>query len=268
MPAYDAFTYLAPVQFALYQGMLNAITRASGPALALHAREADPLDELVAVQAVPPMLAFICGLPMVRHNAAGREPLLPVVAPVYAHPRYENRAEYFADVIVRRDSAYQSLADLQGATFAFNDVGSNSGHHMLRHALWVSGAPAPFFGRTLPSGAHSQSVRLVASGQVDCAAIDSTVLEQMLRAEPTLTSQIRVVHSVGPYPVPPLAILSRYATRLEQFQAILSQPDAALSQLLGEYGIARLEPVSLREYESIWLMYSTVEQAGYQILDL
>jgi phosphonate transport system substrate-binding protein len=267
MPAYDAFSYLAPVQFALYEGILDAITRASGPALALQAREGDPLEELHVVQAVPPMLAFICGLPMVRHNAAGREPLLPVVAPVYEHPRYENRPEYFADIIVRHDSAYQSLHNLQGATFAYNDAGSNSGHHMLRHALWVSGMPAPFFGRTVPSGAHSQSVRLVASGQVDCAAIDSTVLEQMLRAEPALTSQIRVVHSVGPCPVPPLAILSRYAIRLEQFQAILSHPDAELSQLLREYGIVRLEPVSLREYESIWLMYSTVEQAGYRILD-
>jgi phosphonate transport system substrate-binding protein len=143
---------------------------------------------------------FICGLPYTRAS----DRLTPLAAPVMAAPRYGGLPIYFSDVVVRADSPFQSFADLRGARWAFNEPGSLSGHIMVLAHLAALRMSVGYFASARESGAHLQSLRLVRDGEVDAAAIDSTVLELAIRDQPDIAAELRVVASLGPYPAPPL----------------------------------------------------------------
>jgi phosphonate transport system substrate-binding protein len=46
----------------------------------------------------------------------------------------------------------------------------------------------------------------VLSGLSDCTGIDSTVLESEMRHHPELAEQLRVVETIGPWPIPPVVV--------------------------------------------------------------
>jgi phosphonate transport system substrate-binding protein len=123
-----------------------------------------------------------------------------------AGARYQNQPIYFSDVIVRRDSLFENFEDLRGATWAYNEVGSQSGYHIVRYKLAKIGADGSFFGKIVASGAHLNSLAMVLAGEADGAAIDSTVLAMAQREEPTLANQIRIIEALGPSPIPPWVV--------------------------------------------------------------
>jgi phosphonate transport system substrate-binding protein len=93
-----------------------------------------------------------------------------------AAPRYEDRPIYFTDVVVRHDRPWQSFADLRGRSYAFNHPGSHSGYNVPRDHLLRLGETRGYFGRTVASGSHPTSIRMVEAGEVDASGIDSTGL--------------------------------------------------------------------------------------------
>ena len=124
-------------------------------------------------------IGWICGRPYVELLAAGA-PISLLAAPVMAGARYGGRPIYFSDVVVRRDSRFQSFADLRGASWATNEPGSQSGYHVTRYHLARLGEMGRYFGRAVASGGHARSLQMVLAGEVDASAIDSTVLELSL----------------------------------------------------------------------------------------
>ena len=104
--------------------------------------------------------------------------------------------------MVRADSAFRSFADLRGAALAYNDAGSFTGYAVLGAHLAALGETIGYFGRVVQSGAHLQSLQLIAQGLVDTAAIDSVVLELELARCAELAAQFRVVEAIGPSPIP------------------------------------------------------------------
>jgi len=147
-------------------------------------------------------VAWICGAPYVRLRRQGT-PLRLLAAPVWRAPRYEDRPVYFADLVVRSDNPAQSFADLRGAHLAINDRGSYSGYESLRAELAAWGEHRSYFGRVTEVGSHQASLQHVLDGSVDVASLDSTVLEEQIRRHPDIAERIRIVHSVGPAPMPP-----------------------------------------------------------------
>jgi phosphonate transport system substrate-binding protein len=133
-----------------------------------------------------------------------------------AGARYQNRPIYFSDVVVRRDSPFTTFNDLRGATWAYNEVGSQSGYHITRYKLAQIGENGTFFGQTVASGAHVRSLEMVVAGEVDASAIDSTVLEDALRRSPALAQQIRLIDTLGPSPIPPWVIHKSVPAPLRQ----------------------------------------------------
>jgi phosphonate transport system substrate-binding protein len=148
-------------------------------------------------------LCWICGLPYVWKADAPDASIELCVVPVMRHARYENRPVYFSDVVVRRDSAFDSFSDLRGAAWAYNEPRSHSGYNVVRHHLAQLGETGGYFGSAIESGAHQASLRMIAGGEIDASAIDSTVLETELRRYPELEPQIRIVETLGPSPMPP-----------------------------------------------------------------
>ena len=47
---------------------------------------------------------------------------------------------------------------------------------------------------------------MVLAGEVDGAALDSTVMDMALRERPFLANQIRIIEALGPSPIPPWVI--------------------------------------------------------------
>ena len=80
-------------------------------------------------------VCWICGLPYVWKADQGHPPLELLVAPVMQGARYQNRPVYFSNVIVRRTSRLYTFADLRGATWAYNEPHSHSGHNVVRYHL-------------------------------------------------------------------------------------------------------------------------------------
>jgi phosphonate transport system substrate-binding protein len=260
-----AHSYLAPNMFWFYQAVCDFLERKTGIQIVLKQSPYDPLDD-PELNAGEVNLSFICGLPLIRMSRTVPGLLHPLVAPVVDDPRAEGRPVYFADVIVRADSGFDSLASLEGSTFCYNEINSNSGHHLLRYHMLKNGCSGHFFNRAITSGSHQQSIRRVLDGDANCAAIDSTVLAQSFRDTPELKEQLRVVASTEPSPVPPLAMIESDAHHRQTLQSVLADPDHDLSHAMQRAGILTLVPVDTDDYRVIGEMYDQANAADYHII--
>ncbi len=152
-------------------------------------------------------VCWICGLPYIRKADVVNSNISLLAAPVMRGSRYNGQPVYFSDVIVRRESRFQHFHDLQGASWAYNERRSHSGYHLVSYQLSQTGRDWGFFSKVQESGAHRDSLRLILNGEVDASAIDSTVLEMEFVRNPEIRSQIRVIDTWGPSPIPPWVIL-------------------------------------------------------------
>jgi len=71
---------------------------------------------------------------------------------------------YWTEYIVARDSKYQTLADLEGATWGFGDQASTSGYMVPTVELAAAGITP---GNKVETGGHNQTVTAVYNGEVD-----------------------------------------------------------------------------------------------------
>ncbi len=244
-------TYLAPRLLPVYQSIAAAVAERLGIQARLEVGTS--FNQLVNGEID---VAFLCGLPYVRLA----KHLDPLAAPVVAGDRYGGRPVYFSDVIVRRESPFQSFADLRGASWSFNDPDSHSGYLVTLTRLLELGETDAFFGRVIDAGWHQVSIELVASGRVDASAVDSHVLAVELRDRPDLANRLRVIDSFGPSPIQPLvARRSLDAGLRQQLRDMLPGPAGdGLSQGLVE----RLTPITDDWYDPIRTMLARVTEAG------
>jgi phosphonate transport system substrate-binding protein len=148
-------------------------------------------------------LIWICGLPYVRKADDPSMDVTLVAAPVMAGPRYQGRPVYYSDVVVRRQSPFQTFADLRGASWAFNEPGSHSGFNLTRYQLARMNEDWTYFGRVIEAGSHQACLAMILNGEIEAAAIDTTVLDLMGRAEPGSLAALRTIATFGPSPIPP-----------------------------------------------------------------
>jgi phosphonate transport system substrate-binding protein len=143
-------------------------------------------------------IAFVCSPPAIWLGGA----MEAVAAPVLTDPRFGGKPLYSSEVVVNRDSRFQSLENLRGARWAINEPSSWSGYWVTlnRVGSW------DFFGDVVAAGFHEKALRMVAEGEVDGAAIDCHVLGVMLRREPALAEKLRVIETLGPAPSQPVVV--------------------------------------------------------------
>jgi len=149
---------------------------------------------------------WLCGLPYVNKADLADSGMELLAVPVPLGPRYHERAVYYSDVVVRRQSTFESFFDLRGAAFAYNEPRSHSGFNAVRAYLAELGQRQGFFGSAVESGAHARSIDMILSGATDSAAIDSTVLDWLRTQREDLAGELRVVEIIGPSPIPPWVV--------------------------------------------------------------
>ncbi len=212
---------------------------------------------------------FVCSLPFVELSK-GETPAVEVIAaPVLAGERYQGRPIYFSDVIVARDAPFASFSDLRGASWAVNERRSHSGYGITRYTLVQMGDTTGFFGKIVETGFHQDSIRMVASGEIDASAIDSHVLEVELRDHPEIAGEIRVIDSLGPSSIQPVTVARRLPEELrrEIREALLEtgdHPDGRVGLELGM--VRRFVPADDASYADIREMLQACETAGFMTL--
>ena len=163
--------------------------------------------------------------------------LLPV--PVPADVRAEGRPVYFGDVVVNKQSPLAMFEDLRGRRWAYNDRNSRSGWFSMLDRI----APLPpdtFFSELVHAGSHLESLRLVETGQVDAAAIDSNALLNVVRRDGGAAAEFRVIETWGPFPIQPVVIRTGIPlhVRTSVHDALL-RADVTFGEQLRSHGFVR-----------------------------
>ncbi|HEX9068153.1 MAG TPA: PhnD/SsuA/transferrin family substrate-binding protein, partial [Ktedonobacterales bacterium] len=212
---------------------------------------------------------FICGLPYVQLTRSHPSPVELLAAPVLQGERYGGHPIYFSDVIVRRESPYQSFADLRGCVWAYNDRDSHSGYNVTRHTLVRMGETHGFFGRVVAAGFHQTALRMVAGGQADASAIDSQVLAIELRDHPALAERVRIITALGPATIQPVVAARHLSRSLKSdlSATLCAAGDEPELRSTLDYGfVDRFVPITDAHYDDIRAMVAEAEAAGFTTL--
>ena len=256
-------TFLAPNMVPVYRFLADRIANRLGRPVELVVGSSFDQFERGEVD-----LGVICGLPYVWLAARRPPPVEPLAAPVLGGDRYGGRPVYFSDVIVGHGSPVSRLEELRGCSWAYNEPASHSGHTVTLYSLVRMGAHPGFFARVVEAGFHQRAIRLVHSGAVDAAAIDSQVLAIELRDHPELAG-LRVVGSFGPSTIQPVVAASRLPARLKdevrELLVTLGDDPTAQSALARGF-IDQFTAVDDAAYDDIRAMLATIQAAGWTSL--
>jgi ABC-type phosphate/phosphonate transport system substrate-binding protein len=250
-------TYLSPsIPRALFEALADHVQRTLG-----HAR----VSLRVETQLSGPQrggesssftdeadLAFMCAPSFVWLHELRPPPVeLLGVLPVFDDERNLGRPLYFCDVVVRNDGPIHAFSELEGGTLSYNDACSLSGYYSLLNRLAESGADESFFDGMSCSGSHLNSIEAVLRGTADAAAIDSNVLRIRLREKPDLRERLRVIESLGPFPIQPLVVSCALHPNLKQRlrAAFLStEADQRTRHILKQFGLTHFVAVDPEYY--------------------
>jgi phosphonate transport system substrate-binding protein len=154
------------------------------------------INELIGMGQID--LAFICSGPYaIDRKKSGFEAL--------AMSRVRGSHLYQAYLIVNKDSPFHKLTDLRGKVFAFTDPESNTGK--LVPTYWLSkmaAKPENFFGKTIYTYSHDNSIKAVAMSLVDGAAVNGQVWEYYNHSDPAFTAKTRIIRRSEPFGNPPV----------------------------------------------------------------
>jgi phosphonate transport system substrate-binding protein len=200
-------------------------------------------------------VSFSCGLPyVIDHQRFGVELL--------AAPEVYDGPIYYSYVIVAADGPFQSFEALRGMRYAFSDPLSNSGWLVPAHQLARRGTtPEAFFGRTIFTYSHSESIEAVAVKFVDGASVDSYVYDYLAMARPSLVARTRVVERSGAHPIPPLVVRAGLPVALKaRLRAALLEMDRddRGRVILAGLRFKRFLPVSDAAFDGIRAMHEFV----------
>jgi phosphonate transport system substrate-binding protein len=202
-------------------------------------------------------VAFVCGGPYVDgYEEFGLELLAAPVA--------YGETVYYSYIIVPKNSSVKSFKELRGKTFAFTDPLSNSGKLIPTYMLTqMNETPDSFFKSFYYSHAHDKSIKAVAAGAVDGAAVDSLIWEYENHTNPKFTSKTKIIEKSPPHGIPPVVI--RHGIDLELKERLRQiflnvHNDAKGREILKGMMIEKFVPIDNKAYNSIREMKQWVDK--------
>lgn len=207
-----------------------------------------------------------CGYPLM-HAWAGR--LTPVATPHYAAEGCDG-PDYCSLVLVRADDAAEDLAALRGKCAAYNGEDSQSGYSAFRAAVAPHARDGRFFATTVRSGAHLDSMALVASGEADVCAVDSIVWALARHHRGELARRLRVLARTPAAPGLPLVTASaRPDEEVGRMRAALRTAIAApgLGAVREALLLRDMSELETGAYDRILQLERFAIDAGYPVLN-
>jgi phosphonate transport system substrate-binding protein len=205
--------------------------------------------------------AFVCSGPYVDGHAEFGLELL-------AAPQAYGASVYYSYIIVPSGSAVASFAGLRGKRFAFTDPLSNTGKLVPTYMLArMNETPASFFKEVIFTKSHDKSIKAVAQGVVDAAAVDSLIWEYLNATNPEFTAQTRILEKSPPYAIPPIVVPRDLPSDLKEKlrQAVLNaHTDPEGREVLRRMRIDRFVEIPDGAYDSVREMQAWVarQKAG------
>ena len=243
-----AITYLAPgIPLGFYEVVLRHVSRAIGESIDLTSDQCfsgPPPGERNPLAPGAADLAFVCGPSYLR---LAEDVRLGPAAPVFDDPRANGAPVYFAEVLVAAGRPERTLRELAGGRVAFNDPVSLSGRLSILGHLGP-GAQARF-GAVRWSGSHEASIAMLLAGEADVCTVDSVVWRRLTSERPELADRLRVVESLGPFPIQPVvaspALGDGAVERIAQALLSLGADE------LGAFGARGFAPVDEADYRPL-----------------
>jgi len=200
-------------------------------------------------------LAFVCSGPYVTGKADfGME--------IIAVPVCHGKKIYHSYYIVNKDSGIQSFDQLRGKTFAFTDPHSNTGCLVPTYLLAMrKETPETFFKKTFFTYSHDNSIKAVAEGMADGAAIDSLIWDFLNTVDPEFSSRTRIIKKSPPYGIPPIVVHpSMEKQKKEKLRTLFLtlHEDPKGKEFLNSLQIDRFEAGNDEDYNSVREMQSYV----------
>ena len=147
--------------------------------------------------------AFICSGAYVELNRDTGVELLSV-------PVTRGNTVYQAYVIVPENSPAQEFGDLEGMSFAYTDLLSNTGYlYTLFRVMEEGENPDTFFSSTVFTNVHDVSIQMVAKGLIDGASVHGMVFEYLRENEPDRIRGVRIIEKSEDYGIPPVVASPR-----------------------------------------------------------
>ncbi len=202
-------------------------------------------------------LAFVCTS---AYIAGQRDFGLELLAVPVVH----QQPVYYSLLIVPAGSTAQSMADLQGAIFAFTDPMSFTGRVYPTHLVSeLGGTPESFFSRVFFTYSHDDAIRAVATGIADGAAVDSLAYEFAIIREPELADAVRIIYRSPAFGAPPVVVSPHIRPQLkaELLDLLLTLDDP---HVLDAIGITYFTPIEDSAYESVRALTETISLTDLQ----
>ncbi len=179
-------------------------------------------------------------------------------------PQVYGGTVYYSYIIVSKDSPVKSFQELRGKTFAFVDPLSNSGKLVPSYMLAkMNETPESFFKNSFYTHAHDKSIKAVAAGAVDGAAVDSLIWEYEDRTNPEFTSKTKIIEKSPPHGITPVVVRHGIDLALkEKLRQIFlnAHNDVKGREILKGMMIEKFVPIDDKAYDSIREMKQWVEQ--------
>jgi phosphonate transport system substrate-binding protein len=195
--------------FIHYRHLLDFISEKLGLEAELIQRKTyGEINELFGKGAVH--LGFVCSGPYAIGKGKYGFELLSI-------PQIYGSHFYQSYLIVRQSSHFHTFEELRGTVFAFTDPESNTGKMVPTYWLAKMGErPETFFGETIYTYSHDNSMLAVAKGLVDGAAVDGLIWEYYQRKNPIFTSKTRIIRKSEDYGIPPLVTSINLSPELKE----------------------------------------------------
>ena len=191
---------VSPQVAQLWRALLSAIVkRASLDIQLLDHAEPSPIDELW--RRPDKAAVFMCGLPFSRSDP---RPEL-IAAPVPSPCGFRGLPQYWSELVVQKDSPYQSIEDTFGGRIALTAPGSQSGCLAALYDLMTRAETFPPYREVItPKVTPLGALTAVIDGAAEIAPIDSYAYCLLKKYRADLVSQLRVVGRTARTPIPVL----------------------------------------------------------------
>lgn len=211
------------------------------------------------------LLSQTCGYPL-THALQSQVQLLGCFR--YAAPGCEG-LDCRSVLIAREEHAHLALQDFRGLRVAFNSSDSQSGYNALRALVAPLAQGRAFFGGTLETGGHRQSIDAVRQARADLAAIDCVTWALLQRTAPQAAQGLKAIGYSAPYPGLPLICAlgaqKHVVAALQNALGDLLQSPAAQASLEALL-ITGYESPALSVYQRCLEMEQTALAQGYPTL--